>query len=294
MEKGTQSVNPRAKIQLIALDLDGTVLNTQKHITKRTLDAIRAAIAQGVTVIPATGRLRNGLTQEFLDIEGVRYALTANGAAVLDLQTGERLFEGCLSREEALWQYRATRKWDVMFDVYSGGVIATERRLFPRLSEFAPAEMLPYFHKTRTCVDDMEAFITQCSAPIEKVTMLFTRPEERLEALEALADGGRFLVTTSIPGNAEVNAKGVDKGVGLLALAKHLGIAQESVMACGDSSNDAAMLRAAGFAVAMGNATPDIRALADVITDTNDEDGVAKAIEKYVLAVSRDGSGGQQ
>ena len=104
MEKGTQSVNPRAKIQLIALDLDGTVLNTQKHITKRTLDAIRAAIAQGVTVIPATGRLRNGLTQEFLDIEGVRYALTANGAAVLDLQTGERLFEGCLSREEALWQ----------------------------------------------------------------------------------------------------------------------------------------------------------------------------------------------
>ena len=138
----------------------------------------------------------------------------------------------------------------------------------------------------------MEAFIMPCSAPIEKVTMRFTRPEERLEALEVLSDGGRFLVTTSIPGNAEVNAKGVDKGVGLLALAKHLGIAQESVMACGDSSNDAAMLRAAGFAVAMGNATPDIRALADVITDTNDEDGVAKAIEKYVLAVSRDGSGG--
>ena len=220
MEKGTQSVMPRADIRLIALDLDGTVLNTQKHITKRTLDAIRAAIAQGVTVIPATGRLRNGITQEFLDIEGVRYALTANGAAVLDLQTNECLFEGCLSRAEALWQYRATRKWDVMFDVYSGGIIATERRLFSRLNEFAPPEMVPYFQKTRTCVDDMESFIMHCSAPIEKVTMLFTRPAERLEALTALSDGGRFLVTTSIPGNAEVNAKGVDKGVGLLALAK--------------------------------------------------------------------------
>lgn len=283
MEKGAQSVNPRADIRLIALDLDGTVLNTQKHITARTIDAIRAAIAQGVTVIPATGRLKNGLPAEFINIPGVHYAVIANGAAVLDLQTGERLFEGCLTREEALWQYRATRKWDVMFDVYSGGVIATERRLFPRLSEFAPPEMVPYFHKTRTCVDDMEAFIAGCSAPIEKVTMLFTRPEERLEALEALSDGGRFLVTTSIPGNAEVNAKGVDKGVGILALAKHLGIERDAVMVCGDSSNDAAMLRAAGFAVAMGNATEEIKALADAVTDTNDADGVAKAIETYVL-----------
>lgn len=274
---------PAVPIRMIALDLDGTVLNSEKTITPRTRRALGLAIGQGVTVLPATGRLRNGLPEEFLQIPGVRYAVTANGAAVLDLQTGERIYSGCLTAEEALWQYRATRGWDVMFDVYAGDTIATERAVFPRLEEFAPAAMVPYFRKTRTCVDDMEAFLLNLHTPIEKVTMLFTRSEERALAMDLLPDGGRFLVTSSIPRNLEVNAQGVDKGVGLLALARHLGIDPRAVMACGDSSNDEAMLRAVGFSVAMGNASEGIRALADAVTDTNDCDGVAKAVERWVL-----------
>ena len=119
--------------------------------------------------------------------------------------------------------------------------------------------------------------------PIEKVTALFTNPDERRAAFAVLADGGRYLVTSSIPRNVEVNAAGVDKGVGLLALADFLGVPHGAVMACGDSSNDAAMLRAAGFSVAMGNASDEIKALADFVTDTNDADGVAKAVERWVL-----------
>ena len=90
-------------------------------------------------------------------------------------------------------------------------------------------------------------------------------------------------MTSSLPTNLELNAGGVNKGRGLLALAKALGFAREQVMACGDSGNDAAMLKAVGLGVAMGNATPDILAAADAVTDTNDRDGVAKALERFVL-----------
>ena len=94
---------------------------------------------------------------------------------------------------------------------------------------------------------------------------------------------GLFELSGGIPENIEVNAKGVDKGRALLALAGRLGFSRGQTMACGDASNDIAMLRAAGLGVAMGNATPEAVAAADVQTDTNNNDGVAKAIRRWVL-----------
>ena len=90
-------------------------------------------------------------------------------------------------------------------------------------------------------------------------------------------------LTSNLPRNMEVNAPGVTKGSGLLALAAHLGLTRAQTMAVGDSGNDRAMIEAAGLGVAMGNATDDIRKIADVTTDDNNHDGVAAAIEKYVL-----------
>lgn len=90
-------------------------------------------------------------------------------------------------------------------------------------------------------------------------------------------------LASSLPRNMEVNAPGVTKGSGLLALAAHLGLTRAQTMAVGDSGNDRAMIEAAGLGVAMGNATDDIRKIADVTTDDNNHDGVAVAIEKYVL-----------
>lgn len=283
VKNGEKGHGPAQPVRMIALDLDGTVLDSEKRITPRTRAALEKAIEAGAAVLPATGRLRNGLPQEFLDIPGVRYAVTANGAAVLDLAEGRRIWSGCLSQQDALRLHEMCRGWDVLFDVYAGDAIFTEATRFARLAEFAPPAMLDYFCKTRTPVDDLAAFLPTLETPIEKVTALFTNPDERRAAFAVLADGGRYLVTSSIPRNVEVNAAGVDKGVGLLALADFLGVPHGAVMACGDSSNDAAMLRAAGFSVAMGNASDEIKALADFVTDTNDADGVAKAVERWVL-----------
>ena len=90
-------------------------------------------------------------------------------------------------------------------------------------------------------------------------------------------------ITTSLDSNLEINAPGVTKGSALLALAKHLGLARSQLMAMGDSGNDLAMLQAAGLGVAMGNATEEVKAAADAVSADNNHDGVAVAIEKYVL-----------
>ena len=112
---------------------------------------------------------------------------------------------------------------------------------------------------------------------------MFRDMAQRAAAWQEFEQTGLFELSGGIPENIEVNAKGVDKGRALLALAGRLGFSRGQTMACGDASNDIAMLRAAGLGVAMGNATPVAVAAADVQTDTNNNDGVAKAIRRWVL-----------
>ena len=130
----------------------------------------------------------------------------------------------------------------------------------------------------------MHATLRTHAHEIEKYSMIYHDEAERdaaWRAIEAACPGVEL--TSSLPRNMEVNAPGVTKGSGLLALAAHLGLTRAQTMAVGDSGNDHAMIEAAGLGVAMGNATDDIRKIADVTTDDNNHDGVAAAIEKYVL-----------
>ena len=170
-----------------------------------------------------------------------------------------------------------------LIDVYVEGRAYTGAATFEALVAAAPPAMRTYFSTTRTVVADQVRWLETETRPVEKLTMLFTNEALRDTAFRVYQDSGRFEVTSSIPNNLELNGKGVDKGKALLTLAGLLGLDRSQVMACGDSINDLAMLRAAGLGVAMGNAAPEIAAAADVRTACNDEDGVAKAIEWYVL-----------
>lgn len=271
------------KIRVVGLDLDGTVLNSQKQLTPRTAAAIRRALDAGCAVLPATGRTRGGLPEELTAIPGVRWAVLANGAVVLDLATGQPILSHPLAREDALAAFPLLAEYDMMLDVYQEGKAFTSAAAFARVEQFAPPAMLAYFRATRTVVDDLPAWLAAQTAPVEKLTMLFTDLQQRRQAWDKLVQAGRWAVTSSIPNNIELNAVGVDKGMALLALAERLGFGKEQVMACGDSSNDLAMLRAVGLPVAMGNAGEEVKALAKAVTGTNDEDGVAQALERYVL-----------
>ncbi len=273
------------EIRLVGLDLDGTVFTNDKRITPRTLAAIQKAIAKGVIVIPATGRPLSGLPEAFARMPGVEYALTSNGAAVWHLPARRKLVDLPLSAAHTLAAYALLEAFDCMPDVYWDGRAHTSPERLARLEEFAPPEMVEYVRSTRTAVPNLAHYIRENGIRAEKVTAFFKTPAQRVEAMEAAGQLPFLVPTSSIPNNIELNEAGVHKGVGLVKLAETLGFSAENVMACGDGGNDVEMLRAVGLGVAMGNAPDEVKRAARDVTDTNERDGVAKALEKWLKLV---------
>ena len=161
---------------------------------------------------------------------------------------------------------------------------ADEEKL-KRIDEYVPkAPMARYIAGSRCPVEDVMALFEERKAPTDKVHALFRTKEEREKAWQEVEkEVPDIEITGALSNNIEVNAKGVNKGRGLLILGELLGIRREEIMAVGDGSNDIAMLREAGLGVAMENATDEVKAAADAITLSNDREGAAAAIEKYVL-----------
>ena len=193
-------------IRMIGVDLDGTLLNSEKQLTAYTREVLKKAIEQEVAVVVATGRPFSGVPDELKHFPGMRYALTANGARILDMQKQKVVYEG-----------------------------------------------------------------------------IFRNQKDKQEALEELNTLSGIVVTAAMDNNLEINKEGTNKGLGLLQLGKSLGISREEIMACGDGGNDVEMLKEVGFAIAMANAYDPVKTAADFVTVSNDEDGVAKAIERFVL-----------
>lgn len=270
-------------IRLIALDLDGTVFDDNKHITPRTLAAIRTALDRGVDVIPATGRTLTGVPEEFLQMPGVRYALTSNGATVTELATGRRLVQLVFDPEQAMGIFDLVDAYDGMMSVFINGEAYTTRANAERTAHYVPPALRQYLKNTRRMVDDMHALMRQQARNIEKFSIMYNDEAVRDEVWQRVTAAYQVEATTSIACNLELNAPGVTKGRGLMTLAEVLGLDRSQVMACGDSGNDLAMLQQAGLGVAMGNADDEIKAAARVVTLDNNHDGVAAAIEKFVL-----------
>lgn len=270
------------KIGLVGLDLDGTLLNSSHEISSRNKAAIEAAIAKGCMVIPATGRPVLGIPKEFLEIAGVDYAVTANGASVIDVKSKKIILKYWLTQQQVLQALESAKGLYRVFDVFINGVGYSQADHLECAEEWAPKGMAQYMRKSRKPVPNMEQFILE-QAEFEKCTMFFENDEKRAAARKIIEELGMFEAVMSTENNLELSAKGVHKGYALLGLAEQLGLQPSQVMACGDSENDREMLKSVGVPVAMGNAPQDIKALACWVTDTNDQDGVAKAIEHFVL-----------
>lgn len=270
-------------IRLIALDLDGTVFDDEKRISPRTLAALRAALNKGVAVMPATGRTLAGIPAEFLQLPGVRYALTSNGATVIDLATGARLVEQTFDPGQAIEVYDILEPLGGMMSLFIDGDSYTTSANADGSWDMVPPALRPYFRQTRKIVPDMHVVLREHAAHIEKFSILYRTLADRDAAWQAVTASHPVEATTSLERNLELNAPGVSKGTGLLALAKVLGLQSGQVMACGDSGNDLTMIQLAGLGVAMGNATPEVMAAANYIAPDNNHDGVAQAIERFVL-----------
>ena len=268
-------------IRLIAVDLDGTVLNDRKQLTPRTAAALTEAAARGVEIVPATGRTAAGLPADLLALPGVRYAITSNGARTADLASG-RAIRNYLPLDKALAAFDILARYDCMADLFQDGKGYTTAANRAAAYRFVPDNLRDYVLNTRTILPDLRAFIASQERGIEKLTIFFLDEDERRRAWAEVAALGVDVVS-SLPLNMEINAAGVNKGAGLLALAEQLGLPASALMACGDGGNDTAMVAAAGLGVAMANAFPEVKAAARYVTASNNEDGVARAVETFVL-----------
>lgn len=273
-------------IRLIALDMDGTVLDDAKNISPHTMDVLLRAIARGVEVVPATGRTVDGVPPQFMALPGLRYALGCNGAQVVELATGRTLVHLPFEAETALQIYDIVSRFDCMLSVFIGGKACTRAEDAALTERYTPANLRAYLRNFRQVVTDLPALMREHADSIEKFSIMYRDVAVRDAARAAvLARFPEVEATSSLGDNLELNAPGVDKGRGLLALAEVLGLCREQVMACGDGGNDLAMIRAAGLGVAMANAQDEVKAAAKYITLSNNDDGVAAAVEKFVLNI---------
>ena len=270
-------------INLILSDLDGTLLRSDKSISPATYAALERAAAQGVTFVPSTGRFFAAIPPAARELPFARYYVCANGAQVYDAWEDRVLLRHEIGLEEARPVFDELDKLPVIWDCFADGGAYMDKGFYKRIDEYISDPVVNRMVKEiRQPVEDLRAFLAQRGRSVQKIQMFFADMDRRRVELRRLAE--RFpemAVASSIANNIELNAKKANKGEALRFLCRRLGLSVEQSMAFGDSSNDLSMIQAAGVGVAMGNADGELLAAADYVTDSNDNDGVAKAVEKF-------------
>ena len=271
-------------IRLIALDLDGTTLTTKRQLTERTQKALEAAIKKGVQVVIATGRAYSALPEDIFKIEGIKYFLTSNGASIMDISEDKRIYSNCIDAAALENTVSLLRKYDFMMEFFIKGHAYVDRVIYDKIAGMAFTEYHKnYIKNTRIPVEGLLDFALLHKEEIENINVNFENQNDRSMMREVLAKLPNVTLTTSFDHNLEIGGATTSKADAIRMLCDELGISEGQVMACGDSPNDIAMLQAAGFPVAMGNAKDELKQIAKYITLTNDEDGVAEVVEKFVL-----------
>lgn len=273
------------KIKMIGFDLDGTLLTDQKELGEYTVQILKRAVEEGIVILPITGRPLCGLPEEVTGLTGLRYAITANGARILDLKNAAVLKDQLVSVETAEKILDILGNYDSLREIYYDGTGYAEREKLEQIDHFfEEGPMAEYVRSTRQPVENLMDKFRKESREVDKVQGVFADLGEREAALDEIRKLEGVTITGALHNNIEVNAAGVDKGNALLWLAQYLGIAPEETMAFGDGNNDITLLEKAGTGVAMKNGIEEVKHAADRITEkTNDEEGAAKFIETYVL-----------
>lgn len=274
----------RMPVKLILSDLDGTLLTSEKIISPATLAALERAADMGVHIVPSSGRFFEGMPEQVRDLPFVRYAIEVNGAWVRDVRDDRVIYRAEMTADEVLEVYDYLDTLPVAYDTYRESRGYMEAALHARLDEFLVGFARPERVKAlRRPVENLRQVIVRENWRSQRVQAYFNDLELMREQKTALQT--RFphlLVTNSNPTTLEVTAGGASKGQALGALCGHLGLDIRDTMAFGDRDNDADMLTAAGIGVAMGNAVDEVKAVADIVTLSNNDDGIAVTLEEVL------------
>lgn len=271
-------------IKLIALDLDGTTINSDKIISERNRAALQKAADMGVNVVIATGRPFCALPKDVFEMESVRYVLTSNGASITDIRENKTFYENCLSPLATEKSVELLKKHDYIIECFVKGVAYIDGPFYRMVEETGESYRdVDYILNTRKPVDDIYQFMLDNKGHLENINVNFEDISEKPAMKEKMLQIPEATITSSFPHNLEIGGATTSKAEALTQMGKLLGIDRSEMMAVGDSPNDMAMLMACGLPVAVGNALDEVKAIAKYVAPTNDEDGVAVAVEKFVL-----------
>lgn len=271
-------------IKLIALDLDGTTINNDRVISRRNRDALQKAANQGVNIVIATGRPFCALPKDVFEIDAIRYVLTSNGASITDLKENKTFYENCLSPLATEKSVELLQGKHYIIECFVKGVAYIDGPYYKTVEQTGMSfRDVEYILTTRNPVEDIYRFMLDHKGQVENINVNFEDISEKPAMREKLLTIPEATITSSFPHNLEIGGATTSKAEALRQMGNLLGIRQDEMMAVGDSPNDIAMLQACGFPVAVGNALDEVKAVARYIAPTNHEDGVADAVERFVL-----------
>jgi len=270
----------RMKYKMIVLDLDGTLTNNKKEITPRTKEALMKAQAKGVKIVLASGRPTYGIMPLAEELELKKnggFILAFNGGKIIDCSDCRTIFEQKLDETLVPLLYHVAKEAGMQILTYQGEGIAATDKNDKYVQEEARINKMP--------VEEYDDFLQQVVYPVNKCLIVGDpAPLHQLEIKLKKELEGRMDVYRSADYFLECVPLGIDKARSLDRLITTLGITKEEVIACGDGYNDLSMINFSGLGVAMSNAADDIKAQADYVTLSNEEDGIAHVVDKFILS----------
>lgn len=272
-------------IKIIALDLDGTLLDSEKRLSEENRRALEQAADKGIEIVPTTGRIYAIIPEVVRQLPFINYAITVNGAELYDVKNDRVLAKNELPWEKAVEIMEYLDGFDVVYDCYQNGGGYMTKAYLDKVGDYLTSDYFKEIYaKSRTPVPELKAYLRDKGDGVQKLQ--FCTKDQALRAfllqdLQERFDG--VAVSAALAFNGEINDEKGHKGGALTKLCAHLGCTMENVMTIGDGANDITMLQMAGVSVAMENAAPEVKAAAKYVTASCDESGVAQAIQKFCL-----------
>lgn len=272
-------------VKIIALDLDGTTLDKNGKLSEETKDALMTAMDNGVNVCIASGRAFDALPTEVLEVPGIEYAITSNGAAIYKVKNKELIKAYKLLADSVDLILSMSKKYKrITFECFINGTAYAQKDYIENpLIVGDNVRSVEYIRRTRHPVDNIIDFILKNKDNLDCMNIILGDQDIRKDIIEEISSKtSDVYITSASPVMLEFSYKDCGKASGLKFLSDYLGVDRDLVAAFGDADNDIDMIKFAGIGVAMANANEALKSEADYITLSNDENGVAYALKNIL------------
>lgn len=268
-------------IKLIGLDLDGTLLNDNKELTPETEQKLIELCERGIKVVPITGRPYMGLPDCIKQIKGIEYVIASNGSQIIDAKAEKSILSFSIPTNKSIEILQELGSLDCMVEAFADGFGYIEKETYDYYVDiFTGTVVGDYIFSSRKCIPSLIDLFEQNQKLADEIFVICKNSKMRDVIMKSISEIDSIQACTLADKYLEITKEGTDKGNALMALCKHLNIDIKHTIAFGDGENDLQFLEKAGIAVAMKNACDEVKAKADIITKSNNENGVLEILKQ--------------